>query len=447
MTKGTRRAAVALLAVLGLAAASCGGDDDAADSTDAATDAETSAPADATEPSAAATEPADAETTEPEDTAVDTTEAEGDTTTPAGPASGEPIKIMTIATLESPNFSVPQVQTAVEARVNAINEAGGVNGRPLEVEFCNDRFDPNEAAACARRAGEIGAVAVLAGTTPQAQAIFPVLAEAGIPWVGGSGTAGAIELQDPISYPIIGGSPAMLIGVGRALVEQGGPNVAVITTDNAASQAGSDAVSQGIEVAGGTAQVFPAPLDTVDFSGIVATALATQPDAVAITTPPEPAPKVVQSLRQAGYQGLIGSPSSLLPPASLEALGADAEGVILGYRMVPTTNTENETVAQFLEEIQAQQADVRIDELGLNAWTAVNFLADVAGELDTVDGASIMAYLDDLPAPIELGSVPPYGSGEAPEEFPRAVNFVAILGQIQDGQVVQSGDFFDPLAP
>ena len=447
MTKGTRRAAVALLAVLGLVAASCGGDDDdASGSTEAGTEAETTAPA-ATEPAAESTEPADEATTAPEDTAAETTEAGGDETAPAGPATGEPIKFMTIATFESPNFSVPQVQTAIEARVKAINEAGGVNGRPLEAEFCNDRFDPNEASACARRAAEIGAVAVLGGTTPQAQAIFPVLAEEQIPWVGGSGTAGAIELQDPISYPIIGGSPAMLIGVGRALVDQSGPNVAVITTDNAASQAGSDAVSQGIAAAGGTAQVFPAPLDTVDFSGIVATALATNPDAVAITTPPEPAPKVVQALRQAGYQGLIGSPSSLLPPASLEALGTDAEGVILGYRMVPTTNTDNETVAQFLEEIQAEQADVRIDELGLNAWTAVNFLADVAGELDTVDGPSIMAYLDDLPAPIELGSVPPYGSGEAPEEFPRAVNFVAILGQIQDGQVVQSGDFFDPLAP
>ena len=76
MIKGTRRAAVALLAVLGLAAASCGGDDDAADSTDAAADAETTAPAEVTEPSAAATEPADAATTAPEDTAVDTTEAE-----------------------------------------------------------------------------------------------------------------------------------------------------------------------------------------------------------------------------------------------------------------------------------------------------------------------------------------------------------------------------------
>lgn len=431
-----RRALAATIALVGLLASACGSDDNESTATDAAaTVPETAAPpeTDAPTPETAASAPAD---TEPDATTADTTPA---------PATGEPIVFMTIATLESPNFSVPQVQVAVEAAVEAINAEGGVDGRPLQAEFCNDKFDPNEAAACARKAQEVGAVAVVAGVTPQAPAIFPVLTEAKIPWLGGSGTSGAVELTDPISYPIQGGSPAMLIGVGRALVQQGGTKFAIISTDNAASKAGSAAVQQGLAIDGFTAEEFYAPLDTVDFTGIVATALASEPDAVALTSPPDSTPKILQALRAAGYDGLVGIPNANLPQASIDAVGEDSNGVILGFRMVPTANTENPTVAAFLEGVKAKQADVRIDELGLNAWTAVHMLQIVLSNIDTYDGPSIMAYLDNVPAPIELGSVPPYGSLTAPDIFPRAVNFAVILGKVQDGKIVQEGDFFDPL--
>ena len=58
----------------------------------------------------------------------------------------------------------------------------------------------------------------------------------------------------------------------------------------------------------------------------------------------------------------------------------------------------------------------------------------------------VIAYLDD-PAlePIELGVLPAYGSLTAPEEYPQARNFITILAEIQDGQMNQLGDFFDPL--
>ena len=151
ITLRTHRTIIGLVAVLGLVGAACGDDDDDASSSSSEAAAGTGAPATSSAVTTAETEAGGGATTAPEDTAAATTEVTGgDTTEPAGPATGEPITFMTIATLESPNFSVPQVQTAIEARVKSINAAGGVNGRPLEAEFCNDRFDPNEAAACAR---------------------------------------------------------------------------------------------------------------------------------------------------------------------------------------------------------------------------------------------------------------------------------------------------------
>ena len=353
---------------------------------------------------------------------------------------------MTIATLESPNFSVPQVQTAVQARVDAINESGGIDGRPLEVEFCNDKFDPNEAAACARRAGEEGAVAIVGGTTAIAGNIFPTLTEVGIPWLAGGGSSGTVEITDPISYPIHGASASMLLGVGHSMTaDHGAQSVSILADDNAGSQTGADLMKQGVESAGGTAEIFTAPAGTLDYAGLVAQALAAAPDGIGYATAPDSSPKAVQAVRQAGFDGVEAAANSLIPQAAVDALGADAEGIYLGFRMVPTSNTDNPEVAQFLEEMGAADPSARIDELGLNAWTGVNFLAAIAAELDTVDAESIRAYLDDLPAPIELGTVPDYGSLEAPAEFPRAVNFVCILGRVEGGTIVQDGDFFNPL--
>ena len=424
-------------AVVALALAACGGDDDA-----------TEAPATSGIPAATEAAPAPSSSAATETTAslagtAASTPASSDE--PAA-AAGEPIKFMTIATLESPNFSVPQVQTAVQARVDAINASGGIDGRPLEVEFCNDKFDPNEGAACARKAGEAGAVAIVGGTTAIAGNIFPTLTEAGIPWLAGGGSSGTVEITDPISYPIHGASASMLLGVGHSMTaDHGAQSVSILADDNAGSQTGAELMKQGVESAGGTAEIFTAPAGTVDYAGLVAQALTAAPDGVGYATAPDSSPKAVQAVRQSGFDGVEAAANSLIPQAAVDALGADAEGIYLGFRMVPTSNTDNPEVAQFLEEMGAADPSVRIDELGLNAWTGVNFLAAIAAELDTVDAASIRAYLDDLPAPIELGTVPDYGSLEAPAEFPRAVNFVCILGRVEGGTIVQDGDFFNPL--
>ena len=442
----THRRTALVGAVLALALApACGGDDD-----DGGESVATSAPAETdaaattagAETTAATETTAGAETTAAE--ASDTTEAPD--TTSGGPATGEPIQVIGIGSFESPTLSVPWTQTAIEVRVEALNEAGGINGRPVEVEFCNDRSDPNEASACARRAGEIGAVAALGGVTQQAPAILPVLAEAGIPWLGGMGSSGVIELEDPNSWPLHGGATGLLYGVGKAMVDAGGTKFAVITTDTASSVVAGDTQAVAIEAAGGaTPAIHYTTADTVDFSAVVATALEGGTDAVAITTVVDQAPKIVQALRQAGFQGIIGTSSSHIPQPAIDALGADAEGILIGFRLVPVVTEGNATIDQYTAEMTARQPDIRLDELGLNAWASVNLFADLAERLDTVDAASLTAELQNLTEPVDLGEIiPPYGSLEAPAEFPQARNFVAIVANIEGGTYVQQGDFVNP---
>ena len=370
---------------------------------------------------------------------------------PSEPGSaGNPIKIMTIASFQSQQFSVPQVRTAVEVAVEEINAAGGIGGRPVEASFCNDNFDPNEASSCAREAIDEGVVAVVGGTTPNAGAVMPLLEEAGIAWLAGSGTAGPIELESPASYPLHAGAPGMGIGAGSRAVTLGGPNVVVMAGENENSQIGGQQATRGAEIAHGTVHAVTVPLNAPDYAAPAAAALAFRPDGISLATTPEDAAKVVQALRQAGYKGIITGPSSLFPPSSITALGAAAEGITVMSRLVPTTSTDVPEIAEFVSGMTAKDPQVRIDDLGLNAWTGVRFLAKL---LDgrTVEGPqSVLDALGSIETPIELGTVPPYPGVQNPPaepDFPRVAAFATIEAKVDGGKLVQQGEFFDPLDP
>ncbi|MGH9135404.1 MAG: hypothetical protein ACRDZZ_15800, partial [Ilumatobacteraceae bacterium] len=90
----------------------------------------------------------------PADTATpDDTTAPADTGAPddsGGEATGEPIKVMTEAPVDSQVAPYPNIQGAAEIYEQWINDRGGIAGRPLDVIFCDDRADAAEAANCAR---------------------------------------------------------------------------------------------------------------------------------------------------------------------------------------------------------------------------------------------------------------------------------------------------------
>ena len=366
-------------------------------------------------------------------------------------AADEPISVMSISTFESPNYSTPAVETAMRARAASLNAAGGINGHPLEITFCNDRLDPNEAGACARRAVEDEVVAVIGGSTPNAATILPVLADAGIAWFGSSGTSGDIEIQDPIAYPLQAGVAGMLIAAGRVLVDEGGAtNVTVIAEDIATAVQGGERQVLGVEAAGATATLVTVPAGAPDYSASAATALDNDPDGVAIAGVPADIPKIILALRQAGYDGPIATVSSGLPPASIEALGDDADNVYLTYRLVPTTNTDNPCIAQYIDELHGENPDEVVEENGLNSWTSLLVFEELAAGIDgPISAESFRTAADAVDAPIVTGCGPDYaGVPDTPDvaDYPRVSQFVAIASRIEGGVVHQIGDFFNPLA-
>ncbi|MFJ8545399.1 ABC transporter substrate-binding protein [Streptomyces sp. NPDC093586] len=139
-----------------------------------------------------------------------------------GGSGDDPITVMTWAPSDTDATNKPGMPAFARAYARWINDHGGLGGHRLNVLTCNDHNDSVAAVKCARRAVKEGAVAVVGSYSQHADSFFPVLEGAGIPYIGGYGITNA-EFTSPLSYPVNGGQPTLLAGLGSALAEPCGP--------------------------------------------------------------------------------------------------------------------------------------------------------------------------------------------------------------------------------
>jgi len=112
----------------------------------------------------------------------DTTAGGTDTTAPStettgGAATGEPIKIGVIASMSGTAAAPsPSMVNAVQLEVDAVNAAGGVNGRPIELVIVDDKSDPATAASVATKLITQDKVTAILGplSTPPCLAVQPL---------------------------------------------------------------------------------------------------------------------------------------------------------------------------------------------------------------------------------------------------------------------------------
>ena len=114
------------------------------------------------------------------------------------PATGEPLVFGLVGPMTGDAGDYGQMQKrGATFAVEEINAAGGINGRPVELEVCDDKCDPTEGAMCAQRMinnpdifaviGHVCSSCTLAGG--------PIYEEAGMTFVTGSSSNPAVSQQ------------------------------------------------------------------------------------------------------------------------------------------------------------------------------------------------------------------------------------------------------------
>ncbi|MFI8303818.1 ABC transporter substrate-binding protein [Streptomyces sp. NPDC085927] len=165
-----------------------------------------------------------------------------------GGDSDEPITVMTWAPEKTNATNKPGMPAFAKAYARWVNAGGGINGRELHVITCNEHNDSVAASRCARTAVKENVAAVVGSYSQHADTFLPTLEGAGIPYIGGYGIT-TDEFTSPLSYPVNGGQPALLAGLGRVLADVCGP-VTLIRPDTIAGDQLPPLLDSGLAAGG-----------------------------------------------------------------------------------------------------------------------------------------------------------------------------------------------------
>ncbi|GAA4538584.1 hypothetical protein GCM10023175_08730 [Pseudonocardia xishanensis] len=136
---------------------------------------------------------------------------------------------MATAPVDAQLVSLPQYIDVVQAYAKAVNAAGGIGGRPLQITTCDNQASPTQTAACARQAVQDKAVAAV-GWAIESPAFLQVLSDAKTPWV-----AGVAQTPDAFtnanSFPVTVGSIQQGMGQVAAAVKEGCRSAALVANE------------------------------------------------------------------------------------------------------------------------------------------------------------------------------------------------------------------------
>lgn len=358
----------------------------------------------------------------------------GDSKNASAGLEGDPIVLGQIIPIDNPNNSNPGYRSAAQLAARYINENGGIDGRPLKVETCDDRVDPNQATVCARKLlQEDDALALVGSLSSQGPNIYPILKETGKVSFGNMPVVPE-DFNNPLSYPISAGTGATIFA---SMVKPDDVTAIVHASTPGGTYAGQT-IKASFDAAGRKAfkvEVDGAASDMQPFCRKIAQQGATAVIAFiadVISTRLVPACVQINELRDAAwYAGGIQMPVGVMDAYEKAGIEANVE---LDFGTDPE---EYPAVAAYREAIEKYGDDVdptpsERTQTDFVAFVAVYALANVLKDLDDVTPDALRERLDGG-GPVETGATLPIDySGEGFAGLPRLKNARFIPGVFRD---------------
>ena len=304
-----------------------------------------------------------------------------------GAASGEPIKVGAVLSLTGTYAGLGEGEkNVIDMEVKRINDAGGINGRPLEVIVEDDATDEAKAAAAAAKLIEQDEVVALLGATGSGQtmAMRGDVQRAGIPQVS---MAGATAITNPVD-PLVFSTPwSNLIVVPftlQYLKDQGITKIGLISDSGGFGKDGqavitAEAPDYGIEIVDD--ETFN-PGDT-DMSAQLTKIKNSGAEAIVMWTAGAEAATIVKNARDLGIDLPVIGSHGIARREFIEGAGEAAEGVVLpaGKILLPETygeGTDAYTVAtDFIDRYTAAYGEAPSTFAGY-AYDALNLVVEAA---------------------------------------------------------------------
>ncbi|HEX6254910.1 MAG TPA: ABC transporter substrate-binding protein [Euzebyales bacterium] len=333
-------------------------------------------------------EAADAGGEDTEAAAGETSEAADD----GAAADGEPIRIGTLTALSGPfaPWGV-NVTNGMQMAVAEINEAGGVDGRPLELVERDTASDPQEGVTAFRgmidQDGVIAAGGVISSDVGLATARIAEQSE--VPLFLVKAGSGAILTSDSryTFRTCLPAAPMTMGPVADYLEQEGLTRAGAIIADYEWGRAIESAFDATLGEAGIETQVEVAPVTDTDFTSYLRSLQGFEPDVIVATGHPPGSGAITSQSAELGLDTLVTGPWTVLSSV-MEGVGDAAFDRFVDFDCADYSDSEYQELAARYNE----QFDAFMEDDAVAAYGIVTMLAEAVGEVGD-DPAAIAEYL------------------------------------------------------
>ncbi|WP_354643187.1 ABC transporter substrate-binding protein [Kitasatospora camelliae] len=346
----------------------------------------------------------------------------------------------------------PGVTALAEAIGRDLAARGGLNGHRLRVLTCDERDSAEGAAACARQAVDARAVAVIGAFGEHADGVMPVLEAAGIPYLGGYGMSGA-EFSSPLSYPVSGGTPALIAGSGRQLVAAGCKQVALVRPDTRAGDTLTRYLSTALRPTGVRLVDVKTPEKDPDFQAVARQALGQDQrgGCVSNALDPERSLKLLDAYRRlAPRNTLLASVAGSVQQSVIESISG-GNGALDGALATGWYPPATSKVWDDLRTVAGGDRRIDVSDLGVQTtWVAYQVFLQAADRIHSagqpLTAKALRAQLDSGDSLDTGGATPPLNWGMTDmlpsAESPRLTNTWVTYQQIKGGRLTEQQSGF-----
>jgi ABC-type branched-subunit amino acid transport system substrate-binding protein len=302
----------------------------------------------------------------------------------SGSASGGgTVKFGVITAVGSSLTNYPDVQVGASAAVDAINKAGGVNGKKVELFFCNTRGEVNQAMACARQADKEGVAAIIGRVDVYSAQTLKLLEAAKIPDIGNVSTGADIDYQSAYTYPLQAGNFGAYTALPSAFKADGAKKMVVASIDlpigirqgQFAEQVGQ---SLGLQIA----PMIKVPSQGItDYAPYVQQIKDSNADAAIVELGPAGFQAFVKAAGAVGLRARLSGTAFTFGQSEAQGVGPLADRLLVTAPYPSTDDRQVPGIARYNQELDASgaSADLSLRRLGgLNAWLSMHAAAEVA---------------------------------------------------------------------
>ena len=360
----------------------------------------------------------------------------------SGPATtGSPVKIGVIYTNDNPLGDSPEIADAAEAAQSYINAHGGMGGRPLQIQTCNEMNNPQADIQCATSFVNGGQISVLGLGGLWGENGLSVIEKAGI--VNQTIAISGPEFSSPLAYPFNGELVTGGNAIAKYAAARGDTSVACVYRDVASLKQGCVQYFADRAKAAGIKNVTliaipPSATDLTQYVQQVAQSKAqlvysdaSEPDNILM----------IQDAQQLGVNTTWALPGDSARPDFFNTLKGLADGTLFYADQKFPTETSDPDVALFNQVMKQYKPNALIDSTSVEAFSTLMTLKALA---DRIGGANmtktgLVQALNTL-KPLHEFMGPTLTSSTHIPGYPHAYHTGAYVYQSKNGGFVEAGE-------